>query len=313
MEALPVCNSNRWREVFEAKGKNKQTLLSKLIEKAPGAAETVLDKCIQRSPHSRRSYHYTITYDFRLLDPGPVSNADKAGKRFYGLSELLENRRENLIQHELARKLLQSKWKKFGFPFYAMSLLMYLAFVALLTAFMLTERKQVKFPQKTTTNFFSEDDFKPKSKFNQAICYAGMAFLIFHMLKEFYQIYLQKWMYFLSIQNLLDWAIYVTGFIYFLAFGASIQKLREGNFAWECGTVCIFLSYTNLIFLTRAIQNLGLYVTMFIEVLKTLLRVIAMFMMFILAYALVFYILFKEQVRTGSDFFRTWRIQECGK
>lgn len=134
-----------------------------------------------------------------------------------------------------------------------------------------------------------------------AICYAGMAFLIFHMLKEFYQIYIQKWKYFLSIQNLLDWGIYLTGFLYFITFAYNVQELREKNFAWECGTVCIFFAYSNLIFQTRAIQNLGLYVTMFLEVLKTLLRVMSMFVMFILAYALVFYILFKEQVKTGYE------------
>lgn len=58
----------------------------------------------------------------------------------------------------------------------------------------------------------------------------------------------------------------------------------------------MFLGFTNLILFLRVLSRVGLYVNMYLEVVKTLIKVMSLFVIFILAFSLVFYILFKEEV-----------------
>ena len=143
----------------------------------------------------------------------------------------------------------------------------------------------------------TEGDSRITSSLNSAISKAGMVFVVFHMCKELCQIYMLKLKYFFSFQNLIEWAIYITGFLFLFAFATNSEVLMATNLSWQCGTTCIFLSYMNLIYQTRLVWYIGLYVTMFIEVFKTLMQVMSMVSMFIITYAVVFFILFKEQVR----------------
>ena len=278
--------------------------MSKLIEASPAAVEIVFDQCIQRSSHNRRSLNYTVTYDFRLLDPGPQECHGPQHDRFFGLWELLNQEQESLLFHPLPRKLLYKKWLTFGLPVFVLNYAVYLAFVLCLTIFMLTQRRVETFrgSSSSVSGDGDLDDVKPANMFNILVSYVGLIFLLINMLKELFEIYVKKLKYFTSLQNLVDWTVYITGFLFLLAFAARIRSLKAGQLAWQMGTVCIFIAYMNLILQTRIFHNLGLYVTMFIEVVKTLIRVLVVFMMFILAYSLVFYILFKEQVRLPEMF-----------
>ena len=276
--------------------------MSKLIEASPAAVEIVFDQCIQRSSHNRRSLNYTVTYDFRLLDPGPQKCHGPQHDRFFGLWELLNQEQESLLFHPLPRKLLYKKWLSFGLPMFVLNYVVYLLFVLFLTIFMLTQRYEAKFRASSSGVSGDLDDFKPANRFNIMMSYVGLIFILINMLKELFEMYVKKLKYFTCLQNLLDWMVYITGFLFLLAFAAKIRSLKAGQLAWQLGTVCIFLAYMNLILQTRIFHNVGLYVTMFIEVVKTLIRVLVVFMMFILAYSLVFYILFKEQVRLPEMF-----------
>ena len=266
-------------------------MLGKLIAKCPSAAEAVLDNCVERSPNPRDS-DYTVTYNFRLLDPGPHDVSANDGTRFFGLSELIRHRREHLIQHPVASKMLNTKWKKFGLPLYFVNSITYFCFVILLTVILQTRRQNVILQGSIAT----EENNKVTSRLNNALNTAGLVFVVFQMIKELLQIYLLRIKYFLSFQNLIEWAIYITGFLFLIAIATNSEQLKATISPLQCGTICIFLSYMNLIVQTRLVWYIGLYVTMFLEVFKTLMQVMSMVAMFIVAYAVVFFILFKEQV-----------------
>ena len=278
--------------MFDTRGKKSENLLMKLIDECPSAAEIILDKCIERGPNPE-ACDYAVTYNFRLLDPGPDDVSAKDGTRYFGLAQLVSCSRRQLIQHPVARKLLDTKWKSFGFPVYIANLFMYLCFIILLTIFMQTQRVDISLLQ---GSILSVADYKVNNGFNRASNIAGLVFVVLHMLKELTQMYMLRLRYFFSFQNLLEWVIYVTGFVYLIAFAVDSQYLIQTDLPWQCGTTCIFLAYMNLIFQFRLVWFIGLYVTMFIEVFKTLLQVMSMAFMFSLAYSLVFFILFKEQV-----------------
>ena len=75
------------------------------------------------------------------------------------------------------------------------------------------------------------------------------------------------------------------------------QEMTDPYLLWIVGLVSIFFCYANLVLFLRRFRLFGVYVTMFVEVTKTVLKVLLVFVIFIIGFSIVFFILFKEQVR----------------
>ena len=267
-----------------------------LIARFPAAAAVVMDHCIQRSSTPSRHPKVSITYDFRLLDPGPKTN----GERFFGLLKMVTHRQENLLMHALSRKLLETKWSVFGSYFYWFNFCMYVLFLAFLTSFILVQRSVVALPDPGSRNTTVENEkmFFENKGFNEIIPYIVAVFAVLHLAKEIVSIYMQRVRYFFLITNLLEWALYVMALIFMLPFLIPDTGLRSHPEAyWQMGTCAIFLGYLNFILFLRTFDYFGLYVTMFFEVFTTMVKAMIVFSLFLLAFSMVFYILFKEEVR----------------
>ena len=77
---------------------------------------------------------------------------------------------------------------------------------------------------------------------------------------------------------------------------------------WNSGAISILLAWGNLLLFLKRFPSVGLYVVMFIEVLKTVLSVLFVFSIFIFAFALSFFVLFDAQDsfrNVGSSFVKT--------
>lgn len=266
--------------------------MERLIEHFPDAAHVALDRCIQRSTSER-----SIKYDFTLIDPGPDDHSGNNDERFLGLVTMVRHKQQLLLVHPLSRKLLLLKWRRFGWFVYGTNVVLYSLFLIFLTIFVSTERENVNFPKPEDDDELDEKFYIEKSEFNEAVPYIVIVFAVLHLAKEFYQIYTQRLRYFTEWTNFLEWALYLTAFLFVLPYVTDDTGLRQ-NFEiyWQMGTFSIFFGYVNLILIVEPIKFLGLYVTMFLEVMKTVLKVLLLFVMFTLAFAMAFYILLKEQV-----------------
>lgn len=266
--------------------------MGRLIEHFPDAAHVALDRCIQRS-----TSEHSIKYDFTLLDPGPDDHSGENGRRFLGLSTMVKHRQQLLLVHPLSRKLLLLKWSKFGWYVYGANVLLYSMFLIFMTIFVLTERDKVGFPEPGELPDLDDQFFIEKSSFNQAVPFIVIVFAIVHLAKEVYQIYSQRLRYFTEWTNALEWALYLTAFLFVLPYITDDTGVRNDfDIYWQMGTFSIFLGYINLILIAEPMKYVGLYVTMFNEVMKTVLKVLCLFVMFTLAFSMAFYILLKEQV-----------------
>lgn len=210
---------------------------------------------------------------------------------------MVRHKQQLLLVHPLSRKLLLLKWRRFGWFVYGTNVVLYSLFLIFLTIFVSTERENVNFPKPEDDDELDEKFFIEKSEFNEAVPYIVVVFAVLHLAKEFYQIYTQRLRYFTEWTNFLEWALYLTAFLFVLPYVTDDTGLRQ-NFEiyWQMGTFSIFFGYVNLILIVEPIKFLGLYVTMFLEVMKTVLKVLLLFVMFTLAFAMAFYILLKEQV-----------------
>ena len=293
-----ICLFTRWREALTSPTtRDKTRPMERLIEHFPDAAHVVMDRCIQRSVSER-----SIKYDFTILDPGPDDQSETNGKRFLGLSTMVEHKQQILLTHPLSRKLLLVKWRKFGWLVYGGNMALYAVFLLFLTIFVLTEREKVTFPDSKKKNnpeeFELEDDFfVEKTAFNKAVPHIVIIFTTVHLAKEVYQIYTQRLRYFTEWSNYLEWTLYITAFLFVLPYIVEDTNLRQDfEIYWQMGTFSIFFAYVNAILIIEPLKYVGLYVTMFIEVMKTVLKVLTLFIMFTVAFSMAFFILLKEQV-----------------
>ena len=67
---------------------------------------------------------------------------------------------------------------------------------------------------------------------------------------------------------------------------------------WVLGILAVFLGWLDFVLYLRSYMfpTLGLYITMFFEILKTFTRIFSVIFLFLLGYASVFYIIFPKQV-----------------
>lgn len=106
-------------------------------------------------------------------------------------------------------------------------------------------------------------------------------------IREFVQMYQQKYMYFMDPINLVTWLLYMSALVMVLPiFGGQMYE-----FQFSCASVTVFLSWFNLLLLLQRFDQVGIYVVMFLEILQTLIKVLMVFSILIIAFGLAFYIL----------------------
>ena len=298
----------RWPEILENRDPSQDPPMKVLIEHFPEAASLVMDQCIKRSSHIKTDPSYTEHYDFHFLDPGPDSEDCLDGKRFFGPTTMVKYNREGLLLHPLTQKLLDVKWASFGRFIYYFNLITYLVFLITYTIFVITERNAQDFnpfkqQQNGTRRVDVADIFVKSTAFNEGVLFIAVVFASAHVIKEIFQLVMQRRQYFKDPSNLTDWALYVTTLCFVMPFLLPLNQLENAfgglqnpRNLWVTGIFSIFLCYINAILFLRRFQLFGIYVNMFLEVTKTVARVMIVFFIFIFAFSIVFFILFKEQV-----------------
>ena len=289
----------RWREILSAKSSDGQNRMGKLIQRFPDAAKSVMDRCVQRSLAQG-----AITYDFSLLDPGPDDQSGPNEEPFFGLVVMVKHNQKELLVHDLCRKLLSIKWRSYGWFIYWTNLALFALYLFLMTFFMLNKRKKIVLKRKhdegDDEKFFQQEDV-----FSKITPFLIFIFASFHLAKEVYQIFVQRTAYFKQWTNLLEWVLYLSTIIFILPYVfPSFASLRgDPRITWQIGTVAVFLGYMNLILFAQTLDHVGIYVTMFFQVAMTVLKTISLFLLFAVAFSVVFYILFREQVTHCFFFF----------
>ncbi|RUS83848.1 hypothetical protein EGW08_008389 [Elysia chlorotica] len=70
---------------------------------------------------------------------------------------------------------------------------------------------------------------------------------------------------------------------------------------WEAASIAIFMSWFNFLVLCQRFQMFGLYIVMYMEIMKTLLQILFIFLVLIIAFGLAFFILqSKEKYQANS-------------
>ena len=281
--------------------KTWQTSISLLVENFPEAAEVALTQCVHHSPHLKTTDpEYTVTYDFKYLDPGP--EVKESSKRFSTVKTMIKHKRERLLLHPLTLKFNERKWSTFGKFGFLGDFVTYFILLIFLSMFIVQDREiPDKFEVVTPLQNYTDEtpkmntsgevyySYVEDSVLKESVLIIGLVFFILHLCKEFFQIYMQRSRCFKDTSNYLRWIFYLNILLPFtLKLDVDLQIL------WA---VAIFVCYTNMMLFLRRFRLFGTYISMYTEVIKTVVQVMVVFVFLVLGFALVFYILFNEQVR----------------
>lgn len=203
--------------------------------------------------------------------------------------------RTNHLSHPLCETLLRQKWLSYGFPIYMLNLLFYLVFLLIFSYFVIT------FPScnhhdPATSNIRRESASSacPNSDFEsfiqsatgvQVFCVWFLVFYCFlNFILQIIQFSQDGWAYFSDIENYIQWTLCITTSVFTLPFLLN----QSWHYQWVAGSIGICAAYFALLFLLGRLHIYGIYVIMFLEIMKTLLQVLSLFSILVVGFALTF-------------------------
>ena len=294
---------HRWPEIANQRDRKGRPPFEVLIQNFPEAAKIVMDRSVQPSTSVNiTDPDYSVRYDFHLLDPGPDDPSSVKGRSFFAPAAMVEHGREQLLQHPLTTKLLEEKWSTFGRIPYYVNFFTYILFVFSYSTFMILARNfESFFDLGKWEESLTDDDAKLDGTRRALYEVVPIVYYVVppavqvigfvHFLKKILQLCIKPFKHVADIANLFEWALYGTTVSFTIG-------IYGGKTAWRVGIVSIFLCYVNLVLFLRRFHALGIYVIMYVEVTKTMLKVLLVFSVFIFGFGIVFFVLFNGQVRT---------------
>ncbi|KAG1661213.1 Transient receptor potential cation channel subfamily A member 1 [Nymphon striatum] len=336
--ALVIVNHEKWMEALRNERKDahgiRETPLRELIKRMPEVAEVVFKRCISTNGLPADHQNLEVTFNYEFLDDAftcyNYEDADKLSlsgiydengkvlpsatlysqsnmelKMNHPLLIMARVKRQGLLGHPLCTSLLEYKWKLFGrYVFYG-NLLIYTAFLILLTGYALYEtdpytiRQIIKKKSTEYKNYTMTDVEHDIERSFVTVGRSGIiALVVFHIFREMFQLYQRKSHYF-DLENLMEWMCYMTALLYVV--NLNKHGIKE-PWQWEIGAVAVFLAWADLVMIMRKFPFLGIYVVMFTDILKTFSRFFIIFFLFVIAFALGFHLLLHKSVNISFEF-----------
>jgi transient receptor potential cation channel subfamily A protein 1 len=213
------------------------------------------------------------------------------------LDKMVKCDRKDLLIHPLSSALLKSRWDSYGSLVFKLNTLAYVIFLIFLTSAvaLVTETGM---PNTNATRNQTHIQEKTLSSFGRVSQVIVVIFGILQLIKEIVQMFQLRLNYFADFTNYMEWTLYITSIL----FVAPVGTVEQDSYRMEVGAVAIFLAWINLLLYIQRIDVIGIYIVMFLEVLKTLIVVTSVFFVFIVAFGLTFYVLLYP---TGELYFVT--------
>nr|QQY02543.1 transient receptor potential cation channel 2 [Cryptocotyle lingua] len=222
-------------------------------------------------------------------------------RRVHPVKEMLVSDREDLLNHQLVLALLAFKWSRLCFLYYG-QLIAYVLFLCLFSAFMLqTQPPYMFYPGENKSideicQLLRNTSTKAYLHHIQVPKYGVLLLSVVCLLLEIFQLIRAKLRYF-TLDNLLEVSIYTLALCTVVDTNWCMHQTGlRANWQWATGSAGIFLAWVNLLLFMRSGLKVGIFVIMFVVVMKTFAKFFLVFSPFVLAFALSFHALLANQI-----------------
>ncbi|XP_055364424.1 transient receptor potential cation channel subfamily A member 1b [Betta splendens] len=270
-----------------------------MIEFQPETYKYLLDRCVRESDDDHNSPDYHIEYDFRWLQAPLEVTFEEKGKYqpLAALNAMVQYNRIELLNHPVCKKYLRMKWIAYGSRAHLLNMFLYLLGLLPLTHLMVTLR-----PTMNTTDtgehqiIMVPTSFIEQSLFLSFCMVMVLVMNIYCIGKEVVQISQQRWNYFKDFSNQCDWMSAIFSLLYIIP----LMSNAEGSLHWQAGAVAVLNSWIGFLLYLQRFEGIGIYVVMFGEIMKTLVRIVMLFTYLMLAFGLAFHALMLNQKQFES-------------
>ncbi|XP_060594443.1 transient receptor potential cation channel subfamily A member 1-like isoform X2 [Ruditapes philippinarum] len=304
--AFSVIRHDRWEEVMKLCSKEFGTPMNGLVQCLPDACMAALDRCRTTSNHDRRSPDLSVHYNFKYLQCPLryVKGKEKVVKHFtpmLALNTMVRHGRVQCLSHPVSEAYLNMKWRAYGSWFHISNLVFYLIFLALFTVLVTTCTFSFRDASSKNNSTINETDntahintchFKPLHKVS---VYFVLIFCSLNMLKEIVQLIQQRKKYFRDFTNAIEWVLYGSAIVYIIPFIGG----RTVSWQWEAGAIAVFLAWFNCLLYLQRFDFFGIYVVMFLEILRTLVQVLCVFSILLIAFSMAFFMLLNKETNNA--------------
>ncbi|XP_044151009.1 transient receptor potential cation channel subfamily A member 1 isoform X1 [Bufo gargarizans] len=298
---LMAIQSDRWEEVLVTFSHNSsfQCPILEMVNHLPEGLKHLLDRCMIEAPGDKKNWDYYVEYNFRYLQCPQAFIKKKAqappeSKVLYEplttLNAMVQHNRVELLSHPVCKEYLLMKWRAYGFKAHLLNLAIYSLGLIPLTLLIVNAR--------APNGNNSTAEVKPlrleDTYFIRTCLGIVMLMSMFGIVKEIVQIFQQKLKYLLDSSNVIDWTIHITSILF--ASSLCTNPLYVPSWKWQCAAGAVFTSWVNFLIYLQRFESCGIYIVMFWEILRTLVRIIVIFFFLILGFALSFYVILTPQV-----------------
>ncbi|XP_068613571.1 transient receptor potential cation channel subfamily A member 1-like [Brachionichthys hirsutus] len=277
-------------------GSGQRSPVLDMIEFLPETHKHLLDSCVTESDHDLNSSEYHIEYDFVWLQ-APIASRltlDKTQRiqPLAALNAMVKYNRIELLNHPVCKKYLAMKWLAYGSKAHFINMFLYLMGLLPLTHLMVALRPSANMTSTGEHNItMVHVSFTEQSLVLTIAMMMVFVMNIYAILKELVQLSQQRWNYFRDYSNQNDW----TSAILSLLFIIPTMLNLEGSLHWQAGALAVLSSWIGFLLYLQRFEGVGIYVVMFWEIMKTMVRVIMVFFYLVLAFSLAFYALMLNQ------------------
>ncbi|ROT68231.1 putative transient receptor potential cation channel subfamily A member 1-like isoform X2 [Penaeus vannamei] len=248
-----------------------------------------------------------------LEEAEPYTGEARELKENHPLMLMVKYKRLNLLSHPVSITLVKHKWMSYGRVVYYSALLFYLVFLTFLTGYILTARNWTwvasqlnsskvdsvmlrEIREKDSCEDIENDVDMNRSIFVLSGKWVILIMAVINIMREMFQFY-QARLNYLGLENLLEWCCYVTAVL--VVWDFTDCAVRQ-DWQWQVGAASLFLGWMNLLLFIRKLPFLGIFVVMFTDVFATFLKFSLVFFLFIVAFALSFFTVLKDQKSFAS-------------
>ncbi|XP_072017056.1 transient receptor potential cation channel subfamily A member 1-like [Amphiura filiformis] len=244
---------------------------------------------------------FQVNYDFRYLE-GPISTRIEFKKStgmdmppLPALNAMVQHNQVDLLSHPLCIEYLNSKWSAYGGPIHYSYMTIFLLFVTLFT-YVIACVNPTPIMQEDGTVSHNGNGTSAETQFKYVGQHIALAYIVIYaclnIIKEFAQMFSQGSAYFTSTQNYGECILYVCTLMFVLPFWVGVYS----HYQWAAGSIAIFFAWFNLLMYQERIDRIGIFIVMFIEILKSILQVMVVFSVIIIAFGLSFYMLMSGEI-----------------
>uniref|UniRef100_A0AAX7UH46 Ion transport domain-containing protein n=1 Tax=Astatotilapia calliptera TaxID=8154 RepID=A0AAX7UH46_ASTCA len=215
---------------------------------------------------------------------------------------MVQYNRIELLNHPVCKKYLAMKWVAYGSIAHVLNMFLYLLGLLPLTHLIVTLR-----PSVNTSDTGEHNIIMVPVSFTEVLMAVQRVSLSFCMVmvlvmniysigKEVVQISQQRWKYFMDYSNQSDWI----SAIFSILFVVPLMINAEGSLHWQAGAIAVLNSWVGFLLYLQRFEGVGIYVVMFGEIMKTLVRIVLLFFYLMLAFSLAFHALMLNQREFNS-------------